>query len=150
MSKRARLFFQIGAWGLIATAAIHLLGHFAPQPEPSSDAERTLLDLMTNYRKDFGAGFSRTTLDFLLGFSLSFSAFLLWTGLLNLAALRGLADPARFRRLAALDAVLAGIVVAITWKYFFLPPLLCMAVVFLAFLASTLTAGGGAASADLR
>ena len=60
MSKRARLFFQIGAWGLIATAAIHLLGHFAPQPEPSSDAERTLLDLMTNYRKDFGAGFSRS------------------------------------------------------------------------------------------
>jgi hypothetical protein len=149
MSKRQRIFFRIGTWALFATAAIHLAGHFAPQPEPSGEAERTLRDLMTSYRKDFGAGFSRTTLDFLKGFSLSFSAFLLWTGLLNLAALRGFADGARLRRLAALDAALSGVVVAITWKYFFLPPLVCMAVVFLSFLAAALGGGEGAPS-DVR
>ena len=141
MSRGQRIFFQIGTWALLATAAIHLAGHFAPRPEPSGEAERTLMDLMTNYRKDFGAGFSRTTLDFLNGFSFSFSAFLLWTGLLNLAALKGIADGKRLWRLALLNTILSGIVVAISWKYFFLPPLACMAVVFLSYLAAAV--GGG-------
>jgi hypothetical protein len=92
---------------------------------------------MTTYHKDFGAGFSRTEMDFQLGFSLSFALFLLWLGLMSLLALRrGAADEVWFGRVALLNAVLSAVLLAISLKYFFLPPIVCVAVIFLAFAAA--------------
>ncbi len=137
MTKRRRMFFGIGAWASLLTAGIHLVGHFAPQPPPANEAEATLLRLMTTYRKELGAGFSRTTMDFLLGFSLTFALLLFWLGAMSLLVLRrGAADPAWFGRVCLLNAILAAVLLAISLKYFFLPPIVCVAVVFLAFAAA--------------
>ena len=95
MTRRQRIFFRIGAWACLVTAAIHLVGHFAPRPAPANPTEADLWRLLTTYEKDFGAGFSRTTADFLAGFSLCFSLFLPWAGVWSLLSLRrGGADPA--------------------------------------------------------
>lgn len=134
MAKRQRIFFRIGSWACIATAGIHLIGHFTPPPAPSSDAEATLQKLMVSYRKDFGAGFSRTTMDFVKGFSLSFSLFLLFAGVVGLlVAARAPKDPVLWRGLRLAYAVGMGCLLAISAVYFFLPPLFCVAVIFLAF-----------------
>jgi hypothetical protein len=115
MTKRQRVFFRIGAWACVATAGIHMLGQFAPRPPAANPTEATLQRLLTTYQKDFGAGFSRTTMDFLKGFSLSFALMLLWAGLLSLLALRRLPeDAAGLTRVARVNAVLAGLLLAIS------------------------------------
>ena len=96
---------------------------------------------MTTYRKDLGAGFHRTTMDFLKGFSLSFSLILLWVGLIGSSS-RSARTP---RGLGAGRARLRGPrgrLLAINVTYFFLPPLVCVAVIFLAFLAAVLGGAG--------
>src|SRR6185295_9082174 len=120
-----------GAWACLVTSAIHLAGHFAPPPPPANDAESALQKLMTTYRKDFGAGFSRTTMDFIQGFSLTFSLFLLFAGVLALLiASRPPQDEILGRRIRAAYAITMGALLAITAFYFFLPPLVCVVVIF--------------------
>jgi hypothetical protein len=152
MTKRQRTFFRIGAWACIVCSGIHLAGQFAPRPAPANEAERTLFDLMTTYRKDWGAGFHRTTMDFVKGFSLTFSLFLLFAGVIAvLLAARPPQDAVLWRRLRLAYAIGMGILLAINVVYFFLPPLVCVAVIFLAFLMAAL--GGPEArpvSAELR
>jgi len=134
MTKRQRVLFRVGAWACLVTSAIHLAGHFAPPPPPANDAESALQKLMTTYRKDFGAGFSRTTMDFIQGFSLTFSLFLLFAGVLALLiASRPPQDEILGRRIRAAYAITMGALLAITAFYFFLPPLVCAVVIFLAF-----------------
>jgi hypothetical protein len=152
MMKRQRLFFRIGSWASIATAGVHLIGHFAPPPTPESDAEATLLKLMVSYRKDLGAGFTRTTMDFVKGFSLSFSLFLLFAGVLGLLlAARAPNDPVLWRGVRLAYAVGMGCLLAICAVYFFLPPLFCVAVTFVAFLVAAVAGPEtGSAAAQLR
>ncbi len=152
MTKRQGTFFRIGAWACIATSGIHLAGHFAPRPAPANEIERTLFDLMTTYRKDWGAGFHRTTMDFLNGFSLSFSLFLLFAGVIALLlAARPPQDAVLSRRLRLAYAAAMGSLLAINVAYFFLPPLVCVAVTFLAFLIAALPGSPArSASAELR
>jgi hypothetical protein len=139
MTKRQRLFFRIGSWACLATAGVHLIGHFATPPSPESDAEATLRKLMVSYRKDFGAGFTRSTMDFVQGFSLSFSLFLLFAGVLGLLlAARAPQDPVLWRGVRLTYAIAMGCLLAISAVYFFLPPLFCVAVIFLAFLIAAL------------
>jgi hypothetical protein len=145
MTKRRRVFFRIGAWACLATAAIHLVGHFAPQPAPANTTEAELWRLLTTYEKDFGAGFTRTTADFLKGFSLCFSLFLLWVGVWSLLSLRRVAtDPAWLRRVSVANAIFSAALLAIGLAYFFLPPIVCIAVIFLGFAGAALPAGGAA------
>src|SRR5262245_31342608 len=152
MRKRQRLFFRIGSWACIATAGVHLIGHFAPPPTPESDAEATLQKLMVSYRKDFGAGFTRSTMDFVQGFSLSFSLFLLFAGVLGLLlAARAPQDPVLWRGVRFAYAAAMACLLGISVVYFFLPPLLCVAVVFLAFFIAALAGPeAGPPAAELR
>jgi hypothetical protein len=139
MTKRQRIFFRIGAWASVATGGIHLFGHFAPRPTPANGTEAMLRHLLTTYHTDLGAGFSRTTMDFLKGFSLSFALFLLWVGVLSLLALRRAAQGAAWlHRVSLVNAILAAGLLAISLIYFFLPPIVCVAVVFLGFAGAAL------------
>jgi hypothetical protein len=134
MTKRQRVLFRIGGWACLVTSAIHLAGQFAPTPPPANDAESTLQKMLTTYRKDFGAGFSRTTMDFIRGFSFTFSLFLFFAGVLALLiAARPPQDEVLGRRIRAAYAFTMGALLAITAVYFFLPPLVCVIVIFLAF-----------------
>ncbi|HEY7575856.1 MAG TPA: hypothetical protein VIB08_11865 [Thermoanaerobaculia bacterium] len=148
MTKRQRVFFWIGAWACLVTAAIHLVGHFAPPPPPANTTEAELWRLLTTYEKDFGAGFSRTTADFLKGFSLCFSLFLLWAGAWSLLSLRrGAADPAWLRRVVLFNALFSAALLAVSLTYFFLPPIVCVAVIFLGCAGAALPAGSAVQAA---
>ncbi len=67
----------------LITSPIHLLGHLQER-KSASDTERHLLDLLANYKTDFGAGFVRSLGDTFLGLSLQYSIFVLMIGLINL------------------------------------------------------------------
>lgn len=137
MTRRQGISFRVGAIAALVTSAVHLVGHFSPRPAPESDAEATLLRLLTTYKKTLPGGVERTTFDFLAGFSLTFSVFLALTGALALIALRESAENPRALFGAALALSLGyGALFVVSLTYFFLPPTVCLGVAFLGFTAS--------------
>jgi small-conductance mechanosensitive channel len=142
MTKRQRIFFLVGAWGCVATSVIHMAGQLAPRPAPANETEATLLRLLSTYQKDFGLGILRTTLDFMNGFSVAFSLFLAWTGLAAVLVFRRHRADAVFMLLfSRVAAVFSAALLVVAVVDFFLPPAVCIAVVFLGFAGASIGSG---------
>ena len=60
MLKRYSFWLWVAVIVQLLTAGLHSVSLFA-SPPPLNDTERQLYDLMSTYRKDFGAGFARST-----------------------------------------------------------------------------------------
>ena len=130
--------FYTGTVIQLISVAVHFFG-MSRKHEPAAGQEKMLYDLMHSYTFDLGTGFVRTMSDFLLGFGLVYGVFVLFLGLINLAAIRQ-ADSPFLRSLCWLNVLCMAIDSAIAFKFFFLPPLLFAVVPFLAFLGAALTA----------
>jgi hypothetical protein len=125
-----------------------MLAQFAPRPAPQDPTEETLLKLLTTYQKNYGAGFHRTTSDFLRGFNLCFSLFLAWVGALCiLIARRHQADAAFMLTISRVGAIFAAGALAVSVANFFLPPTVCLAVIFLGFAGASIS---GSAPAEVE
>lgn len=131
MDRRARGWFRAGAWILLITACLHTLGHLSGPAPAKNDTEATLLRLMQEYEFQL-AGLQRSANDFLNGFSLAFSVFLLFVGLLDLLV-AGHVDAAVLRRMALLHALLAAVMLALSLVYFIPPPAVCFGLALLAY-----------------
>ena len=83
MIKKYLFWFKGASFLQLLTGFFHLLG-FLKRPLPENNKERLLFDLMHNYKFDFGQGFTRSMMDIMNAFSLTFSLFLLFSGILNL------------------------------------------------------------------
>jgi hypothetical protein len=134
----SRRLFATGAWVLVALGLVHLFGHYSMvNAEGADETQRKLLALMRDYRQDFGAGFVRSTMDLMAGFSLAFSILSLGIGLLNLLILRHEAGfSPLLRSAAAADAGIFGIMSAMALRYWFSVPFSFLALPFLCFGAS--------------
>ena len=128
---RKRTLFRLAAYGLVITAGLHLVGHFAPAAPPANESEETLRRLLTSYRFNF-AGISRSTMDFLRGFSLSFAALALFVGILDLAIARYERTGRAFLQTVILiNLLFVGVQLVIAAIYFIYPPIISFAIVFL-------------------
>ncbi|HEY7515440.1 MAG TPA: hypothetical protein VIC87_13225 [Vicinamibacteria bacterium] len=140
MTKLQRILFRTGAVACLLTAALHLVGHLAGQPPPRNETEAELRKLMTEYRADV-LGVPLTMQDLVSGFSLCYSLFLAWVGLVALLLVRR-AGPERFMRsVAVLCALGAVALLAVSYRYFPLPPTICAAVIVLGFAGATIPGG---------
>ncbi|MCB0280818.1 MAG: hypothetical protein KDD94_15035 [Calditrichaeota bacterium] len=79
--------FSIGSYILIFASLAHLSGHFAKKI-PKNESEKQLLDLAVSYRFQTYGSIERTFIDFLDGFSLSFSLSTFFVGLVNLVIVK--------------------------------------------------------------
>jgi len=138
----SRRLFASGSWVLIALGLVHLLGHYGLVTSTGeNDSERQLLELMRGYRQDMGAGFVRSTMDLLTGFSLAFSILPVGIGLLDLVVLRHAAGAAGLLRAAAIvNAGIFGGMTAMAFHYWFPAPLSFLAAAFLCFAGAVATA----------
>ena len=134
-----RPLFYTGTITQFLTVPVHFLGMSMKRP-PANDKEKILEDLLHNYRFDLGAGFVRSTSDFMMGFGIVYGVFILIFALINLFAIRQAGDSPFLRTLCWLNALCMGLAAAIAFKFFFLPPLLFSLVPCLAFLGAALTA----------
>lgn len=134
-----RLLFYTGTVIQLLTAPVHLLGTLQKRV-PANDQEKMLQDLLHNYRFSLGAGFERSLGDFLMGFSLLYSVFILILGLIGFFAIRQAGDSRFLRTLCWLNVLCMALVTGIAFKFFFLFPLLFSLVPFLAFLGAAMTA----------
>lgn len=132
--RNGRTWMRIGAALLLLTAVAHLAGHLAGPPEPANEQERTLSELMRNYRTTI-AGVERSTMQLFDGFSLSFSVFLVFAGLAAIVGARSRDDRA-VRASAVLAAGMCGVQLVLAVVYFIPPPAICFAAAFLCFAAA--------------
>ena len=138
----SRKLFTAGCVVLILTGLVHLLGHYQLVTNPGeTDHDRQLLALMRANPQDMGLGMMRTMFDFLAGFSLSFAALPIGMGLAGFVVRRHAATaPGLLGQIAIVYAITWGVMLAIGLVYFFSVPDAFIAVVFLLFAASALTA----------
>lgn len=136
MNRFQRVAYRVGAIGAIVTAALHMVGHLQGAPPPTNETETTLWTLLTTYTYEF-AGTKRTFWEFQQGFSLVFSIALAFVGALDLAILRLRRDDRGLLRLvAAFNAGMFGVLLAVSVAYFIPPPTICLAICATAFAVS--------------
>ncbi len=137
-----RKLFGAGCWVLIATGAVHSLGHYGlVNAQGDTEAERQLLFLMRGNPQDMGLGFVRSMFDLLAGFSLTFVVLPLGMGLLGLVLLgHERRAPGLLRQGAIVYAGTFGIMTGIALRYWFPAPLFFLAAAFVCFAAAVATA----------
>ncbi len=140
MTKLQRILFRVGAFACLVTAALHLVGHLQGQPPPRDETEATLQRLMTEYRMDI-LGVGLTMRELMHGFSLCYSLFLAWLGFVGLLLVRRAGRETWMRAVAATFALGAVALLAVSYRHFPLPPIVCAAVIVLGFVGSTIPGG---------
>ena len=142
----SRKLFTAGCVVLILTGLVHLLGHYhLVTSAGQTDHDRQLLAMMRADPQDMGLGMKRTMFDFLAGFSITFSALPIGMGLAGFVVRRHAPSaPGLLRETAIVYAITWAAMLAIGLVYFFSIPDAFIALVFLLFAASALTARASA------
>ena len=112
------------------TGIFHVLGIISCS-KPNNDTEKTLMDLMQNYKFDLGSGFLHSMDDIMLAFSISFSLLLFFSAALNLYLLKTNIAPNILKGVIVIN-LLTYIPCFITMAMFtFLPPIVCTGLITL-------------------
>lgn len=121
MLKNYTFWLKTASVLLLLTAGIHGLSLFN-DPAPSNDTEKQMLDLMSTYKMDMGAGFQPTMSDFFTSMSACFSLLYLFGGVLNFYLLRKKTDVDLMSGIIKLETVIYGVTFVVFLMYTFLPP----------------------------
>jgi hypothetical protein len=122
MFKRYTLWLWFAIVFMLLNAAVHAVTLFI-QPAPQNETERQLVQLMTTYRNDFGAGFHPTTQSLVTALSSCFSLLCLLGGLMNAYLLKKRVGPEIMRGVIAIDVLVFGICFIVMAVFTFLPPI---------------------------
>ncbi len=119
---KARVFYRISSILLLLFAAAHTFGFRQTDPQWGVDS---LIGSMKSIRFDV-QGFSRSYWDFYVGFGLFVSVLLVFAAILAWQLGRLASDTlAQMRGLAWAFALCFASVTILSWKYFFVAPLVC-------------------------
>jgi hypothetical protein len=126
--------FSFWIWGLITfqllTAVFHSLSFFV-SPVPANESEKQLHELMYNYKKDMGAGISRSFADIFLSLSVSFTLICLLGGLINWYLQKKQISFEIWKGLLLIETIVFGILFFVMLRFTFLPPIICTAMIFI-------------------
>jgi hypothetical protein len=120
---------------LFLTALVHGSTLFF-QPMPQNETERQLIELMTSYKQDFGAGFKRSTKELVTALSSCFSFVSLLGGLTLTYLLRRRVEPGLLRGVVAIHAAVFGVCFGVMVAFTFLAPILLTGLIFICLLIS--------------
>lgn len=127
MFRAGRRLFSAASLALIVVAALHTLGHFAPNPDP---ALQRLEGEMDAFRLPLGMGMNPSILDIFKSLSLTMAVTLVALGLQNLVMAASRDATARLiRGLTLVDLAAVGALVALYAFHRVPPPLVTLAVV---------------------
>jgi hypothetical protein len=127
--KWGRRLFVTGAVVLILLGLVHSLSLLEKQV-PANETERTLLDLMSNYKFNV-MGSMRSMNDFLRGFSVAFMVGMIGLGALDLVLARERAG--LLKRVALVNIAWMAVMTAVGVRYFFIFPISLMAATLVIF-----------------
>lgn len=130
MLKRFTFWLWIALVFQLLTGGIHALSLIGA-PVASNNTEQQLIDLMTHYRFDLGAGFHRSMWDLFRALSTCFTLLCLLGGLTNIYLLRKKVDPGVIKGLVGIQLVVFAIGFAVIAALTFLPPIILTGLVVL-------------------
>lgn len=136
MFERYTSCLSIAIVFMLLTATVHAFTLFI-QPAPQNETERQLVQLMSTYRNDFGAGFHPTTQNLFSALSSCFSLLCLLAGLMNAYLLRKKLGAEIVRGVIAIDLLVFTICFIVMAVFTFLPPIVLTGLIAL-FLALAL------------
>ena len=138
MLKGYRFWLWMSVVLLFLTALIHASSLFIPPPAPQNETERQLLELLANYKQDFGAGFQRTMKDIFLALSACFSLVSLLGGLTLCYVARKQTGLGILKGLVGIHVLVFGICFGVMAVFTFLPPIILTGLIFLSLLVTYL------------
>jgi hypothetical protein len=113
------------------TAFFHSLSFFT-HPAGTNDKEKALVDLMTTYQQDMGAGIHRTTYDLFIGLSSCFPLLCILGGWMNLYFLRKNLNQNLWKGMLWIQCFIFGVLFIMMFFFTFLPPIVLTGLIFLA------------------
>ncbi|MBK8700620.1 MAG: hypothetical protein IPN29_14255 [Saprospiraceae bacterium] len=138
MSKPNRLFIRFTWIFQLLTAFLHSLS-FLANPQPTNETEKQMLDLMINYKQDMGAGFQPTMMDLFTSVSACMTLLCLLGGLMIFYLSRKITDSTILKGVLTINTGIFGIAFVVMIFFAFLPPIICLGLIFLSSLAAMLT-----------
>lgn len=138
MLKEHRFWLKLATFFQLFTFLVHSSNFFVT-PEPQNETEKQLLELMTTYKPDMGAGFNPSTDDLFTSMSACFSLFCLFAGLINWYLLKKKPEISIIKGLTTISLIIFGGCFAIMLVFTFLPPIICTGLIFLTLGLSRLT-----------
>lgn len=126
--------FSFWLWGLVTfqllTALFHSLSFFV-KPEPENESEKQLQDLIYNYKKDMGAGISRSFADVFFSLSFSFALMCVLGGIINWYMKKMQISNDVWKGLLLIETIVFGILFLVMLEFTFLPPIICTALILI-------------------
>lgn len=138
MTKTAKISITLTWVFQILTALIHSASFFVDQV-PTNETERQLVELMQTYKADLGAGYHRTMEELYTSVSACLTLFCLFGGLMTWYLSRNLNDVKVLKGTMAINAFTFGIAFIVMLYFAFLPPIVCIGLIFFSALSATLT-----------
>ena len=135
MLKRYTFWFSAAILFQLLTGLVHAVSFFVT-PVPGSDVERQMLDLMTTYRMDMGAGFTPTFYNLFTALSSCFTFLCIFAGLVNGYLLFKHTEPNVMKGIIGINVGVFGFVFAVMAYFTFLPPIVCTGLIFFNLLAA--------------
>jgi hypothetical protein len=130
MLKRYTFWLWVAVVFQLLTALAHSLS-FVATPVPNNETEKQLIDLMTNYRMDMGAGMHRSTNNLFMALSACFPLLYIFGALTNIYWLKKRVEVDLLRGFLVIQIVVFGVTFAVMVLLTFLPPITLTGLVFL-------------------
>jgi hypothetical protein len=140
MLKRPRFWLWTAVVLLFLNVVIHSITLFI-SPAPQNETERQLIELMVNYRSDFGAGFHRNMKELWTALSSCFSLLALLGGLTLAYLGRQRVEPGLLKGVVGVHVIVFGITFVIMLVFTFLPPIILTGLIFLTLVMTFFTIG---------
>jgi hypothetical protein len=122
----------------IITGLMHSLS-LVSKPQATNETEKQLLDLMGSYHLDLGAGFTPTMSDLMTSFSISFTLFLFFGGIINLFLLSSKVNGETMKGLIRINLFFFGLCFLAMLFLTFIIPIICLGLIVLALILATVT-----------
>jgi hypothetical protein len=126
---------KTSAIAMLLTGFFHALSFFS-SPIPANEDEKKLFHLLTNYKRDLGFGFARTTEDLFIALSACFSLLCILGGLQIFFIMRKLTEISLLQVWLNLYLLIFGICFLLMSIYTFLPPIIFTGFIVLTLLLS--------------
>ena len=136
--KSHKFWLKTAAVLQLITAFVHALS-FLRSPQPTSEEEKQMYDWMITLKKDLGAGFNPSMMDFFYALSSCFTLLYLLGGLINFYLLRQKAEDKLMKGIVNINLLVFTACFVITAWLTFLPPIIFTGLVFMTLAGARLT-----------
>jgi|SRR5438445_7973787 len=138
MLKRYTFWLTAAVIFQFLTGIIHSLSLFIT-PKPEDATEGQMLNLMTTYKMDMGAGFHPTFMNLFTALSSCFTFLCIFAALINGYLLWKHTEPSVMKGIIAINLAIFGVVFAMLLYFTFLPPIICGGLILINLLSAYIT-----------